>query len=90
MREKLLGESRFTLEQAEHDCLFDTNDGAGLKCARGGNAKQLCDTLKGFKERNGGRLPNPDSEAGRALYSLETFTGELHKLDIDKILGHKV
>jgi hypothetical protein len=51
---------------------------------------RLCDTLKGFKERNGGRLPNPDSDAGRALYSLETFTGELHKLDIDKILGRKV
>jgi hypothetical protein len=51
---------------------------------------RLCDTLKGFKERNGGTLPNPDSDAGRALYSLETFTSELHKLDIDKILGHKV
>lgn len=51
---------------------------------------RLCDTLKGFKERNGGALPNPDSEAGRALYSLETFTGELHKLDIGEILGHKV
>jgi hypothetical protein len=51
---------------------------------------RLCDTLKGFKERNGGKLPNPDSNAGRALYSLETFTGELRKLDIDKILGRKV
>ena len=51
---------------------------------------RLCDTLKGFKERNGGKLPNPDSDAGRALYSLETFTGELRKLDIDKILGRKV
>jgi hypothetical protein len=51
---------------------------------------RLCDTLKGFKERNGGTLPNPDSHAGRALYSLETFTGELRKLDIDKILGRKM
>jgi hypothetical protein len=51
---------------------------------------RLCDTLKGFKERNGGRLPNPDSDAGRALSSLETFSGELHKLDIDKIVGRKV
>jgi hypothetical protein len=51
---------------------------------------RLCDTLKGFKERNGGRLPNPDSDAGRALSSLETFCSELHKLDIDKIVGRKV
>jgi hypothetical protein len=51
---------------------------------------RLCDTLKGFKERNGGRLPNPDSDAGRALSSLETFSSELHKLDIDKIVGRKV
>jgi hypothetical protein len=46
--------------------------------------------LKGFKERNGGTLPNPDSDAGRALSLLETFTGKLHKLDIGKVLGHKV
>jgi hypothetical protein len=52
--------------------------------------ERLCDTVKGFKERNGGTLPNPDSDAGRALSSLETFTGALHKLDIGKILGHKV
>jgi len=51
---------------------------------------RLCDSLKGFKERNGGRLPNPDSDAGRALSSLETFSSELHKLDIDKIVGRKV
>ena len=51
---------------------------------------RLCDTLKGFKERNGGTLPNPDSDAGRAFSSLEEFTGELHKLDIGKVLGHKV
>jgi hypothetical protein len=53
--------------------------------------ERLCDTVKGFKERNGGTLPsNPDSDAGRALSALETFTTELHKLDIGKILGHKV
>jgi len=39
--EKLFRESRFTLQQAEHHSLFDTNDGAGLKCARSGNAKRL-------------------------------------------------
>jgi hypothetical protein len=52
--------------------------------------ERLCGTLKGYKERNGGSLPNPDSEAGRALSSLKMFTGELHKLDIGKVLGQKV
>jgi hypothetical protein len=52
--------------------------------------QRLCDTVKGFKERNGGALPNPDSDAGRALSLLETFTSELHKLDIGNVLGHKV
>ena len=52
--------------------------------------ERLCNTVKGFKERNGGTLPNPDSDAGRALYALETFSNELHKLDIGKVLGRKV
>jgi hypothetical protein len=52
--------------------------------------ERLCNTVKGFKERNGGTLPNPDSDAGRALYALETFSSELHKLDIGKILGRKI
>jgi hypothetical protein len=52
--------------------------------------ERLCDTLRGFKERNGGTLPDPDSDAGRALSSLEMFTSRLHKLDIGKVLGHKV
>jgi hypothetical protein len=52
--------------------------------------ERLCDTLKGFKERNGGTLPNPDSDAGRAQSALETFTSELRKLNIGKVLDHKV
>ena len=52
--------------------------------------ERLCDTVKGFKERNNGKLPNPDSDAGRALSSLEAFTTELHKLNIGKILDHKL
>jgi hypothetical protein len=52
--------------------------------------ERLCDTVKGFKERNNGKLPNPDSDAGRALYALETFTSELRKFDIGKILDHKL
>ncbi len=50
---------------------------------------RLCDTVKGFKERNG-TLPNPDSDAGRALFSLEAFASELHKLNFAKLLNHKV
>ena len=34
-------------------------------------------------------MPNPDSDAGRALSVLATFTSELHKMDIGKVLGHK-
>jgi hypothetical protein len=52
--------------------------------------ERLCSTLKGFKERNGGALPNPDSDAGRALSLLEMFTGELRKLNIGRVLGQKV
>jgi hypothetical protein len=48
--------------------------------------ERLCETVKGFKERNG-TLPNLDSDAGRALSALETFTSELHKLNIAKIIG---
>ncbi len=50
--------------------------------------ERLCETVKGFQERTG-KLPNVDSDAGRALSSLETFTSELRKLNIGKILGHK-
>jgi hypothetical protein len=50
--------------------------------------ERLCDTVKGFKERNG-TLPNPDSDAGRAFSALETFTSELHKLNVAKLLNHK-
>ena len=33
--------------------------------------ERLCETVKGFKERNGHTLsPNPDSDAGRALSAL--------------------
>jgi hypothetical protein len=52
--------------------------------------ERLCDTVKGFEDRNGGTLPNPDSDAGRALSMLETFMDKLHKLDIGKVLDHKV
>lgn len=52
--------------------------------------ERLCETVRGFKERNHGTLPNQDSDAGRALSALETFSSEFHKLDVGKVLGHKV
>lgn len=51
--------------------------------------ERLCETVKGFKERNRA-MPAPDSDAGRAVSSLEMFTSEMHKLDIGKILEHKL
>lgn len=42
---------------------------------------RLLDTVKEFKHRNG-KLPNPDSDAGRALFSLQVFLDELKKLNI--------
>ncbi len=51
--------------------------------------ERLCETVKGYKERNGS-LPNPDCDAGRALSSLEAFTSELHKLNLSKVLNHKL
>ena len=51
--------------------------------------ERLCATVQGFKERNG-TLPNPDSDAGRAFSTLETFISELHKMNLEKILSHKL
>lgn len=48
--------------------------------------ERLRDTVKGFKERNG-RLPDPDSDAGRALFALQTFTSELQKLNLGNMLN---
>ncbi|MBZ5645910.1 MAG: hypothetical protein LAN37_01650 [Acidobacteriia bacterium] len=46
--------------------------------------ERLNGTVKEFKVRNG-RLPNPDSDAGRAVSALETFAGELKKLNIGRL-----
>ena len=46
---------------------------------------RLYGTVKGFKVRNG-TLPNPDSDAGRAVFALEAFAGELNKLHIGKLV----
>ncbi|HET7442519.1 MAG TPA: hypothetical protein VFJ47_14545 [Terriglobales bacterium] len=37
--------------------------------------ERLHDTVKEFKTRNG-KLPNPDSDAGRAVSTLEAFAGD--------------
>ena len=47
--------------------------------------ERLHDTVKEFKTRNG-RLPNPDSDAGRAVSTLEAFAGELKKLRIGQLV----
>ena len=47
--------------------------------------QRLRDTVKGFRERNG-TLPNPDSDAGRALSTLVNFTSELDKLNLGKVI----
>jgi len=47
--------------------------------------ERLRDTVKGFKERNRA-LPDGDSDAGRALSLLKTFTDEMRKLSIESLL----
>ena len=46
--------------------------------------ERLNGTVSEFKARNG-RLPNPDSDAGRAVSLLETFADELKKLKIGRL-----
>jgi hypothetical protein len=46
--------------------------------------ERLDGTVKEFKARNG-RLPNPDSDAGRAVSLLVAFAGELKKLNIGRL-----
>ena len=48
--------------------------------------ERLRDTVKEFKARNADS-PNPDSDVGRAVDSLTSFVGELHKLEIGKLLN---
>lgn len=47
--------------------------------------ERLSDTVKAFKARNG-KLPNPDSDSGRAVSSLEAFARELKTLHIGKLV----
>jgi len=47
--------------------------------------ERLCETVKEYKKRNG-QLPHPDSDAGRAVYSLQQFSEALKKLDMEKVL----
>lgn len=48
--------------------------------------ERLCDTVKGFKQRNGTLPDNTDSDAGRALSTLAGFMQELDKLGLEKLL----
>jgi hypothetical protein len=47
--------------------------------------ERLYGTVKAFKARNG-MLPNPDSDAGRAVLILESFADELKKLQIGQLV----
>ena len=47
--------------------------------------ERLYGTVKAFKARNG-TLPNPDSDAGRAVLILESFAEELKKLQIGQLV----
>jgi hypothetical protein len=47
--------------------------------------ERLYGTVKAFKARNGA-LPNPDSDAGRAVLILESFAEELKKLQIGRLV----
>jgi hypothetical protein len=46
--------------------------------------ERLRDTVKGYKDRNNS-LPNPESDAGRALSLISTFTTELRKLNLETV-----
>jgi len=46
--------------------------------------ERLYDTVHESKKRNG-KLPNPDSDAGRALILLKEFATELKKIDLDEV-----
>lgn len=48
--------------------------------------ERLCDTVKGFKDRNSKQQPNPDSDAGRAFATLVSFTSELNKLSLAAVV----
>jgi len=50
--------------------------------------ERLRDTVRGFKERNSS-MPNPDSDAGRALQSLRSFISELNKLELGSLVNRK-
>ncbi|MFI5087055.1 MAG: hypothetical protein ACHP7I_01565 [Terriglobales bacterium] len=47
--------------------------------------ERLYGTVKAFKARNG-TLPNPDSDAGRAVLILESFADELKKMQIGRLV----
>lgn len=46
--------------------------------------ERLFETVKEYKKRNN-RLPNPDSDAGRALFCLRAFVDELRKFNLTQI-----
>jgi hypothetical protein len=49
--------------------------------------ERLSETVKEYKRRNG-QLPHTDSDAGRAVYSLQQFRDGLAKFNLEKLLEH--
>lgn len=47
--------------------------------------ERLCETVREYKKRNG-QLPHTDSDAGRAVYSLQQFHDAWRKLDVEKVI----
>jgi len=47
--------------------------------------ERLRDTVKGYRERSA-KLPNPDSDAGRAVIQINDFTNALEKLNLAAVV----
>lgn len=71
-------------QSAPRDAKEDEMSNSKLQAALD-ELERLYGTVKAFKARNG-MLPNPDSDAGRAVLILESFAEELKKLQIGQLV----
>src|ERR1039457_4858067 len=81
--EELLGELWLTMEQFQHERLFDANDCAGLKCVRRGSAKRLS-CQGGFTEKASCR-----KVGDYGFLAVHRYDGELYLaiLDVENRIG---
>ena len=63
----------------------ETNDEFQAASGNRRTGEAVRDGQVAFKARNG-RLPNPDSDAGRAVLTLGAFAGELKTLQIGQLV----